>query len=142
MAAVSLFILPESPRWLVVNGHLDMALAVIHRVFTRSVLPTGNRLVIHCSMVNACLLHTSAASWTSVTSDSPAWHVTDSHRLVNVSSQSIMETWCQAWLSGVNSHTYKTQASSSITAILGIACTFCLAYQTHGWQEVLCIQVC
>lgn len=39
--AVSLFILPESPRWLVVNGHLDSALAVIHRVFTRSVLPTG-----------------------------------------------------------------------------------------------------
>lgn len=41
VAAVSLFILPESPRWLVVNGHLDMALAVIHRVFTSSVLPTG-----------------------------------------------------------------------------------------------------
>ncbi|KAL3163007.1 hypothetical protein ABBQ32_009439 [Trebouxia sp. C0010 RCD-2024] len=39
--AVSLFILPESPRWLVVNGHLDMALAVIHRVFTKSVLPAG-----------------------------------------------------------------------------------------------------
>ena len=39
--AVSLFILPESPRWLVVNGHLDVALAVIHRVYTRSVLPAG-----------------------------------------------------------------------------------------------------
>ena len=40
-AAVSLFILPESPRWLVVNGHLDVALAVIHRVYTKSVLPAG-----------------------------------------------------------------------------------------------------
>lgn len=40
-AAASLFILPESPRWLVVNGHLDVALAVIHRVFTKSVLPAG-----------------------------------------------------------------------------------------------------
>lgn len=40
-AAVSLFILPESPRWLVVNGHLDVALAVIHRVYTKSILPAG-----------------------------------------------------------------------------------------------------
>ena len=41
-AAVSLFILPESPRWLVVNGHLDVALAVIHRVYTKSILPAGS----------------------------------------------------------------------------------------------------
>ena len=41
LSAAALFILPESPRWLVVNGHLDLALAVIHRVFTKSTLPTG-----------------------------------------------------------------------------------------------------
>ena len=46
LPAASLFILPESPRWLVVNGHLDMALAVIHRVYNGSVLPAGQLAVI------------------------------------------------------------------------------------------------
>jgi len=45
LPAASLFILPESPRWLVVNGHLDMALAVIHRVYIGSVLPAGQLAV-------------------------------------------------------------------------------------------------
>lgn len=34
-------ILPESPRWLVLHGRMDEALAVIHRVHTSQVLPTG-----------------------------------------------------------------------------------------------------
>lgn len=39
--AAALFMLPESPRWLVVNGRLDEALAVIHAVYTSKVLPSG-----------------------------------------------------------------------------------------------------
>ena len=38
---MALVILPESPRWLVVNARLDEALAVIHRVYTDSSLPLG-----------------------------------------------------------------------------------------------------
>lgn len=34
-------LLPESPRWLVVSGRLDDALAVIHRVHTSQLLPVG-----------------------------------------------------------------------------------------------------
>ena len=61
VSAVSLFILPESPRWLVVNGHLDMALAVIHRVFTRSVLPTGLSPCTPSSIHQKCSANRSAA---------------------------------------------------------------------------------
>ena len=39
--AAALVLLPESPRWLVVNGQLDAALAVIHRIYTKSDLPLG-----------------------------------------------------------------------------------------------------
>ena len=41
MPAVALVVLPESPRWLVVNCRLDEALAVIHKVYTDMVLPSG-----------------------------------------------------------------------------------------------------
>ena len=57
LPAASLFILPESPRWLVVNGHLDMALAVIHRVYIGSVLPAG-QLAVSASMLLRCKTHT------------------------------------------------------------------------------------
>ncbi len=57
LPAASLFILPESPRWLVVNGHLDMALAVIHRVYIGSVLPAG-QLAVSLVMLLCCKTHT------------------------------------------------------------------------------------
>ena len=41
VAAAALVLLPESPRWLVVNGQLDAALAIIHRIYTKSDLPLG-----------------------------------------------------------------------------------------------------
>ncbi|KAL6777919.1 hypothetical protein ACKKBG_A16230 [Auxenochlorella protothecoides x Auxenochlorella symbiontica] len=34
-------LLPESPRWLVIRGRLDAALAVIHRIFTKQALTPG-----------------------------------------------------------------------------------------------------
>lgn len=37
----AVFILPESPRWLVVHGRMDEALAVIHKVCTSKALPAG-----------------------------------------------------------------------------------------------------
>jgi hypothetical protein len=39
--AAALFVLPESPRWLVVSGNLDEALAVIHRIYTSAGLQIG-----------------------------------------------------------------------------------------------------
>eukprot|EP00887_Chlorella_sp_A99_P007343 scaffold2.g7343.t1 len=42
--AGALWLLPESPRWLVVNGRLDKALAVIHRVVTSTRLAPGAQL--------------------------------------------------------------------------------------------------
>jgi hypothetical protein len=38
---VAVCLLPESPRWLVVSGRLDDALAVMHRVHTNQLLPIG-----------------------------------------------------------------------------------------------------
>lgn len=39
--AAALVLLPESPRWLVVQGKLDDALAVMHRILTNARLPQG-----------------------------------------------------------------------------------------------------
>lgn len=40
--AAALFILPESPRWLVVSSRLDEALAVIKRILASTTLPDGD----------------------------------------------------------------------------------------------------
>ena len=39
--AAALLLLPESPRWLVVNGQLDAALAVMHQLYSDGMLPAG-----------------------------------------------------------------------------------------------------
>jgi Sugar (and other) transporter len=41
LGAAALFLLPESPRWLVVNGRLDEALSVIQHILSGSTLPSG-----------------------------------------------------------------------------------------------------
>ncbi|KAL4517815.1 hypothetical protein Ndes2526B_g02211 [Nannochloris sp. 'desiccata'] len=41
LMSLAVCLLPESPRWLVVSGRLDDALAVIHRVHTSQLLPVG-----------------------------------------------------------------------------------------------------
>jgi hypothetical protein len=39
--AAALLLLPESPRWLVVNGRLDAALLVMHHLYSSGSLPAG-----------------------------------------------------------------------------------------------------
>ena len=46
--AAGLFVLPESPRWLVVSGRLDEALAVIHKIYTSAGLQNGDTL---CNLI-------------------------------------------------------------------------------------------
>jgi len=41
VVAAALLLLPESPRWLVVNGQLDAALAVMRQLYSSGVLPAG-----------------------------------------------------------------------------------------------------
>ncbi len=41
MLAAALLLLPESPRWLVVNGQLDAALAVMRQLYSTGILPAG-----------------------------------------------------------------------------------------------------
>ena len=41
MLAAALLLLPESPRWLVVNGQLDAALAVMRQLYSSGILPAG-----------------------------------------------------------------------------------------------------
>ena len=41
LLAGAMWFLPESPRWLVVDGQLDAALGVIHRIYTKNKLPLG-----------------------------------------------------------------------------------------------------
>eukprot|EP00891_Asterochloris_glomerata_P006599 jgi/Astpho2/6599/fgenesh1_pm.00101_%23_4_t len=60
ITAFGLFILPESPRWLVVNQRLDEALAVIHRIYTKTVLPEG------CQNSTAEVEHELMDLWSSV----------------------------------------------------------------------------
>ena len=45
--AAGLFVLPESPRWLVVSGRLDEALAVIHKIYTSAGLQNGIHTIFH-----------------------------------------------------------------------------------------------
>jgi hypothetical protein len=45
--AAAFFLLPESPRWLVVQGKLDAALAAMHRVYTNNQLPQGGNTPLH-----------------------------------------------------------------------------------------------
>ena len=56
--AAALWFLPESPRWLVVDGQLDTALAVIHQVYTKEKLPLGGALqqadAVACAAVAIC----------------------------------------------------------------------------------------